>query len=358
MRTRIFIGNLDAARQAAWKQAAAGMDSWLELDDRKPALQAARMDDPDRPDLLAYVAPDVVPGSACAWLNQARDWMAARAEAMLCGPQLAMPRYERAGWSLLYPDLLRADLVSGLRSEARAAPYPVQHIVRGVALMRTSAFAEIGGFAPELGDSFLADVDLCRRLVARARALIGDLAEPIWLLPTPEVACAEDDSPPADEAIFEAQAEAFARRQAARPQAAQTLPDAETWFATQGGLGEALAAAAQAAEMAARSLERARQEMFAPADFTFRSRAPVVGRLIAAFRQLWFSVAAKWALRAWRQQQARVNAQHAEAIQALAVSLGQTIALLNQKQAAEAEQREARIRQTVERLNKLLLEDG
>lgn len=351
MRARIFIGNLDAARQAAWKQVAAGVNGWLELDHHAPALQIAETNDLKSDDLLAFVASDAAPESACAWLNQARAWMAEHAEVALCGARMAAPRYQRAGWALLYPDLLRADLVSGSRSEACAAPCAVQHVVRGVALMRASVFAETGGFAPELGDSFLADVDLCRRLVARAQAQTGDQAAPIWLLPAPEVICADPNDAPADEAVFEAQAEAFARRQSAQP-----MPDAETWFAAQGASVEALAAAARVAEAAARSLEQARQEMFAPADFVFRSHAPVIGPLIAAFRQLWFSVAAQWALRAWRQQQARVNAQHAEAIQAVAMALGQTIALLNQKQAAEAEQHEARIRRTAGRLSRSLLD--
>lgn len=351
MRVRLFIGNCDATRQAEWEQAAARAGDWLKLDDHMPALQPAGSESQEHIDLLGFVAPDVTPDSACVWLNHARVWMAEHPEAALCGAQVAAPGYERAGWELLYPALLRADLIAAAGAETPATPHPVQHIVRGVALARGDAFAEIGGFAPELGDSFLADVDVCRRLVARARAQKSDQAAPIWLLPTPEVACADANSAPADETVFEAQAEAFARRQSAQP-----MPDAETWFAAQGAPGETLAAAARAAEAATRSLEQARQEMFAPADFVFRSHAPVIGPLIAAFRQLWFSVAAQWALRAYRQQQARVNAQHAEAIQALATALGQTIALLNQKQAAEAEQHEARIRRTASRLNQSLLD--
>lgn len=350
MRVRLFIGNCDAARQAAWERAAAHAGDWLELDYHKPALQTAGNERQERIELSGFVAPDVTPDSACVWLNHARVWMAEHPEAALCGAQVAAPRYERAGWELLYPGLLRSDLISVARSETFPAPYPVQHVVRGIMLARARVCEEIGGFAPELGDSFLADVDLCRRLVAHARAQAGDQAMPIWLIPAPEVACADIDSPPVDEAIFETQAEAFARRQTA-----QTLPAAEAWFA-QGALGETLAAVARVAEVAAGSLEKARQEMYVPADFTFHSRAPVIGPLIAAFRQLWFSVAAKWALRAYRQQQARVNAQHAEAIQALAVSLSQTIALVNQRQAAEAEQHEARIHRTAGRLNQSLLD--
>ncbi len=351
MRIRIFIGNLDTARQTAWKQASADASDWLELDYHKPSLPLAEAGGLENSVLLASVALDVAPDSACVWLNHARGWMADHPEVALCGARMARPRYERAAWELLYPDLLRSDLVSRSHPERPSAPYPVQHIIRGIALARASVFAEIGGFAPELGDSFLADVDLCRRLVAHARAQVSDQATPIWLLPAPEVDCADVDITPADETIFEAQAERFARRQTA-----QALPDAETWFATQGALGETLAAASRAAEVAAGSLEKARQEMFAPADFTFHSHAPVVGPLIAAFRQLWFSVATKWALRAYRQQQARVNAQHAEAIQALAISLSHTIATLNQQQAAETAQREAQIRQIANRLNRSLLE--
>ena len=350
MRIRLFIGNLDAAQQAAWEQVAASANGWLELDHHKPALQLAEAGGLDHADLLAFVAPEVAPDSACIWLNHARGWMAKHAEVALCGARMTAPRYERLGWELLYPSLLRSDLAAS-HAQTQAAPYPVQHVTRGVMLARATVFAELGGFAPELGGSFLADIDLCRRLVAHARAQAGDQAMPVWLLSAPEVACADVDRPPADEAIFEAQAESFARRQTA-----QRLPDAEAWFATQGALGETLAAAAQVAEAAADSLEKARQEMFAPIDFTFRSRAPLVGPLIATFRQLWFSVAAQWALRAYRQQQARVNAQHAEAIQTLAVSLSQIIATVNQKQAVEAEQREKQIRQTANQLNQLLLD--
>lgn len=43
-------------------------------------------------------------------------------------------------------------------------------------------------------------------------------------------------------------------------------------------------------------------------EFEFRSKAPVVGGLITAFRRAWHSVSARWAIRSLAQQQDRINA--------------------------------------------------
>ena len=119
-------------------------------------------------------------------------------------------------------------------------------------------------------------------------------------------------------------------------------------------MNQALASALQAAQSATASLQEAQQELFAIRDFTFRSRAPIVGGLIAAFRQAWFSVAAKWALRAYRQQQARVNAQHAEAIHSLAAAIQQIIGTLDKKAEVEMQKMQTDAQLVAERLNRML----
>lgn len=349
MRVQLFIGNLDLSRQAAWKRAVEESGGWLELVEQLPVPVSAS----DETVLFGCVAPDVSVASACAWLRQACLWMADYPDVVLCGAQVAAPHYERPGWNLLYPDLVREDMVQAARCPSPPAPQPVQHVVRGVWLARADVFAQVGGFAPELGDTFLADVDLCRRLTDHWQAQHGSSVAPIWLLPTPTVVCIEMNDDPVDEVTFESQATHFACRQSFAP-----LPDAEAWFRSDNEIVEALTAARQAAAIASTSLDRARQDLFAPADFVFRSRVPVIGSFIAAFRQLWFSVAAKWAMRAYRQQQAQMNLQHGEAVQALAASLSHLIEALDRQRLSQALDRDRRIRSVVERLDQAFMDEA
>ena len=344
MRTQIFVHLLPQGQQSAWRQAALNHSSWLDLDCDTPIWGVA-----DRalsgPELLAFVAPEVEPASACAWLAHAGQWLSINPDAAGCGARLESPAYHRDGWELLYPHLIRHDMLNpGCQRAPQLEPYTVQHIVRGIFVVRSSALRSAGGFDQELGDSFLADVDLCRRLRQAGASL--------WLLPEPLVAqraMAEDT----DQAAFERQAEAFARRQP--PAAPVPIEEGDwLWFMSDASLSQALASALQAAQSATASLQEAQQELFAIRDFTFRSRAPIVGGLIAAFRQAWFSVAAKWALRAYRQQQARVNAQHAEAIHSLAAAIQQIIGALDKKAEVEIQKMQTDAQLVAERLNRML----
>jgi len=344
MRTQIFVHLLPQGQQSAWRQAALNHSSWLDLDCDTPIWGVA-----DRalsgPELLAFVAPEVEPASACAWLAHAGQWLSINPDAAGCGARLESPAYHRDGWELLYPHLIRHDMLNpGCQRAPQLEPYTVQHIVRGIFVVRSSALRSAGGFDQELGDSFLADVDLCRRLRQAGASL--------WLLPEPLVAqraMAEDT----DQAAFEGQAASFARRQ---PLAAPApIEEGDwLWFMSDASLSQALASALQAAQSATASLQEAQQELFAIRDFTFRSRAPIVGGLIAAFRQAWFSVAAKWALRAYRQQQARVNAQHAEAIHSLAAAIRQIIGALDKKAEVEIQKMQTDAQLVAERLNRML----
>jgi len=345
MRTRVFAHSLHPAQRSACQQAALDHSSWLDLDCDAPIWCASDVDASDAPELFAFVASEVEPVSAIAWLTHARQWLSEHPDAAGCGARLESPTYHRDGWELLYPHLIRHDMLNpSCQRAARLEPYMVQHIVRGIFVVRSSALRNVGGFNQELGDSFLADVDLCRRLRQAGASL--------WLLPEPPVArmaVAEN----ADQAAFERQAEAFARRQ---PLAAPApIEEGDwLWFMSNASLNQALTSALEVARSATASLQEAQQELFAIRDFTFRSRVPIVGGLIAAFRQAWFGVAAKWALRAYRQQQARVNAQHAEAIHSLAAAIQQIIGTLDKKAEVEVQKMQTDAQRIADRLNRML----
>lgn len=256
--------------------------------------------------LIVVVAADVAPTPS--WLTDIAFWFAEHPNAVLGGIPIdrSSNNYERIGWDLIYPNLLHLDQ-NTVYEDQNTTVNTVQHIVRGALICRASLYQYLSGFDPLLGDSLFADIDFCRRATACGVSIW-------WLKQLPVTCNTPDDVPFTDEsrATYEDELLAFKLRYGKTSQAKHTVisEQSSTLSAAQ------LSLLRQQLNAITASMATARHYAV-PDPFEFRSTLPVVGKLISYFRELWYAVAAKWAIKALTQQQSIYNHATLEALQQL-----------------------------------------